>query len=229
MLLNTTTKNGSFVALNHDELANVLRDTFTGSTIRTWTNPMRGKRAAAAGGGSRSLFRIALDQNVAILPGDEARPMVQVRDQTVPGAALRVDLGLYRLVCSNGLMAFTDSFTALRIPHIPSRRGQLEAIIETTVASLARLNDTVAIARELGSRVVSDPIAVLDQLQLPKRVHGLSKLLIETNAHRPEDRPNTVWGLYNIVNEVDTFKSRSVFATLARDEGMLQRIAALAE
>jgi hypothetical protein len=218
---------GSFIAVNHDDLYATLKSALPSAVIEQWTKPSRTKAAAAVGGGERVLYRLKLDKLIPIVETDVVRPMIQLRDQTFPGAALQVEVGLYRLVCTNGLMAFSREFTPLRIPHYASRRDQLAAIADTVLDSLGRVAATVERAHHLTTVAVADPLAVLSQLELPKKVHDTAAMLITTGLHRKEDDPKNAWGLYNIINEVDAVKSRSRFAALSRDLDMTTKILTL--
>lgn len=226
MLVATSVKNDSFVALDHNELHHALATLLPNSTIRSWYTPSRSRASLAVGGGQRTLFRIATHNSKEVLARDSVYPMVQLRDQSYPGAALRVDIGLYRLVCSNGLMALSRDFAALRIPHFPARRAQLAAIADTIHTALSRVDAVVEQARALTAVTIVDPIATVDQLLLPVRLRDSVVSAITNKLHRAEDIPTNAWGLYNIINEADAGRSRSVFAALDRDTDMVAKILA---
>lgn len=228
-IITTTAKGsrGSFIAIDHDSLYTTLQSTLPTARITQYSQAKRTKAALAVGGGSRYAYRLVLDKDMSVTDKDKVRPMVQLRDQTYPGAALQVEVGLYRLVCTNGLMAFSRLFHPLRVPHYASRQDQLAAIADTVLDSLGRIASTVERAQRLTTTAISDPLAVLAQLELPKRVHATASMLITTGLHRPEDKPTTAWGLYNIINEVDAVKSGSRFAALDRDTEMVTKILSL--
>lgn len=222
----TTNKTKSFVALNHELVKEAIASSLPEATIQTYSRPSHTKVAASVGGGDKVFYRICLKDKIEITKNDIVQPMLQLRDQTFPGAALSVNLGLFRQVCSNGLMAFAAEQTPIRIPHFNNRKGQLEALVENMALSLKNLEATVKTAQMLTTIEVKNPIQTVEKLELPKSLTETITWKIHNGSHRSEDNPHTAWGLYNIVNEIDAQHSRSKYAAMLRDTAVLGKILA---
>jgi hypothetical protein len=82
---------------------------------------------------------------------------------------------------------------------------------------------------------VLNPVATVEALDLPKKLKEslLTSLKLKASGTasgliRPQDNVNTVWGLYNFINESDAKSARSSLAALNRDTDMLVAIQSVA-
>jgi hypothetical protein len=164
---------------------------------------------------SEHLFRVG---------NDAVTPMVVLRDQTFPGAALRLHVGLYRLVCSNGLLGVAISEPTIRVPHFQNRKEQLEGIAAAIFEASSRMESLIETANQLTTIQVNTPTTVIESLYLPKTLTEKLLLGIKDGNVRPEDDIHTVWGLYNYVNETMFRRTRSVFAAVERDTELVNQI-----
>lgn len=235
----TTTLRGpsnSFVAVDHDSLFSAIRTLLPEYSIVVKTyDKSRLKAAASVGGGSRVFYTLRSPVKYDIGNGDIVQPVLRIQDQTFPGRALRVEVGLYRQICTNGLMAFSADFEPIRIAHTTNKRELFTGIAAALVVAVSRVETTIQKARQLYTMPVLNPVATVEALELPKKLKDnlLSSLKAKRAgmSHmniRPEDNVNTVWGLYNFINESDTKSARSPLAALNRDTGMLAAIQAVA-
>jgi hypothetical protein len=158
---------------------------------------------------------------------DAVTPMIVLRDQTFPGAALRLHVGLYRLVCRNGLLGVAISEPTIRIPHFTNRKEQLEGIAAAIFEASSRMESIIETANSLTTIQVKAPVEIIESLSLSKTL--TEKLLrgIKAGNIRPEDDINTVWGLYNYINETMFSRTRSVFAAVERDTTLVNQIIAV--
>jgi len=163
--------------------------------------------------------------------GEALRAVIRITDTNLPGEAFRVSVGYFRLICLNGLFGLQTEAVA-RVTHRvgPTARGKLDALPAAIEAALASLPALQARAMELASMPVAAPVEVVKALDLPEKVRNQVLSLIAFSAFRRVDQPTNVWGLYNIINEVDRLLARQgSTAYLQRDSGLVDAIVALAQ
>jgi len=238
MQVQTTLKGpkSSFVSVDQDSLFLAIRTMLPEYQIdiRTY-DKSHTKSARLVGGGSRVFYTLKSPIKYDIGNGDIVQPVLRIRDQTFPGSALRVEVGLYRQVCSNGLMAFCTDFEPIRIVHTINKRELFTGIAAALQLAANRIEATIQKARQLYTMPVLNPVATVEALELPKKLKNrlIESLkakqsgLVPMNI-REQDDVNTVWGLYNFINESDFKLARSPLAAIERDKDMLQAIQAVA-
>lgn len=220
---------GRFAALNGQELVQELRNRFDGQYVINSTIEDRGhtKAAQKVGGGNLTRVELKSRTGITLQTGETVYPIMRLRDQNYPGSALTVSFGLYRLVCANGLMAFRSVAEEVRIPHFKNRTETLMYLDRVIAASAEKVNAIIAHVNYLQALTVADPIKTIDSMGVPKTVKEQAKVNMATGKVRPEDNLNTVWGIYNFVNELDRTMARAnSTAYLTRDENMLVSLAA---
>lgn len=201
---------GRFASVDQGELADELRKTFPDWTVQaTIRESSHLKAAQKVGGGQRSLITLRQNAPIVLPGGDVVYPMIRVRDQSFPGAALTVTYGLYRQVCTNGLMAFSSVAVPTTIPHYKNRTEMLIHLSNVIAESAQKFAAIVAHVNSAISMVVLDPAAAIEKMRLPNRTKAKAIIAITTGAFRKEDNLHTVWGLYNFVNEIDRVTARS--------------------
>ena len=226
----------SFVSVDHDSLFSAIRTLLPEYFIDVKVyDESRTKAAAAVGGGSRVFYTLRSPVKYDIGNGDIVQPVLRIQDQTFPGRALRVEVGLYRQVCTNGLMAFSADFEPIRIAHTTNKRELFTGIAAALQVAVSRVEATIQKARQLYEMPVLNPVATVEALDLPKKLKDsiLTSLKIRASGTgsgliRAQDNLNTVWGLYNFINESDAKSARSPLAALNRDTDMLVAIQAVA-
>lgn len=226
----------SFVAIDHDSLYAAIRTVLPDYSIDVRTmDKSRTKAAASVGGGARTFYTLKSPAKYDIGNGDIVQPVLRITDQTFPGRAFRVEVGLYRQICTNGLMAFSADFEPIRIPHTTNKRELFTGIAAALQVAVLRIEATIQKARDLYTMPVLNPAATVEALELPKKLK--ERLLASINHKmaglspggiRPQDNVHTVWGLYNFINETDAKSARSQLAALNRDTGMLAALQAVA-
>ena len=238
MLVTTTLKGSksSFVAVDHDSLFSAIRTLLPEYFIDVKTfDKSRTKAAASVGGGSRVFYTLRSPVKYDIGNGDIVQPVIRITDQTFPGKTLRVEVGLYRQICTNGLMAFSADFAPIRIAHTPNKRELFTGIAAAIQTAILNVEATIERARQLYTMPVLNPVATVEALDLPKKLkdrllNSLTQRMagLSPGNIRPQDNVNTVWGLYNFINETDAKSARSSLAALNRDTDMLVAIQAVA-
>jgi len=212
----------TFFTINHSQLSDDLALALPNYRIAHYPRTSISNKTKQVKG-TKHLYRLR-SEHLFQVGNDLVTPMVVLRDQTFPGAALRLHVGLYRLVCSNGLLGVAISEPTVRIPHFTNRKEQLEGIAAAIFDASARMESIIETANTLTTIQVKAPTTVIESLGLPKTL--VEKLLLGVKAGnvRPEDDITTVWGLYNYINEVMFSRTRSVFAVVERDITLVNQI-----
>lgn len=210
-------KRESFAAVTPELLVSSLENTLGAGWEVSGTSRRKNTQAARAYGREGYQTRITARSREEV---DGLRPEIRVYDQDYAGACLRVELGFFRLVCSNGLTAYVREATPLVISHRLSSTEALRALpgkVEQAYDRLKAALETVQLAKD--TKVNAD--LVIDQFELPET---LRERLRRTRPRR-EDDISTAWGLYNFINEVDRRSARvGSVAYLERDREMLANI-----
>jgi len=215
----------NFFAVNHsqlsDDLALALPNYRVAHSSRTSTST---KTCQVKG--TKHLYRMR-SEHLFKVGNDLVTPMVVLRDQTFPGAALRLHVGLYRLVCSNGLLGVAMSEAPIRIPHFANRKEQLEGIAAAIFEASSRMESIIETANQLTTIQVRAPEEIIQSLSLSKTLTERLLAGIQAGNVRPEDDVHAVWGLYNYINETMFQRTRSVFAAVERDTELVNQIIAV--
>ena len=198
-----------------------------------WPRCSAAKAAASVGGGSKVFYTLRSPVKYDIGNGDIVQPVIRIVDQTFPGKTLRVEVGLYRQICTNGLMAFAADFAPIRIAHTTNKRELFTGIAAAIQTAILNVEATIEKARQLYTMPVLNPVATVEALDLPKKLkdrllNTLTQRVAVAGLIRPQDNVNTVWGLYNFINESDAKSARSSLAALNRDTDMLASIQSVA-
>lgn len=230
-MLNTTLKGvrSSFVSLEQTSLKDAFEAVASAQgldlnySLRTF-DKSHTQAASRVGGGELALHAARVKNALTSVNGDVLYPMFQVRDQTYPGASLRIRIGFYRQVCSNGLFGFkVGELESIR--HTPNNRELIARLDERIAIGLERLVQMEQQVSRLQSMEVSNPLLVVESLNLPTRLGKNVIASINHGLHRAEDNPRTVWGLYNLINETDAQTGRAKsLAKVVRDHSILDQI-----
>jgi hypothetical protein len=157
-------------------------------------------------------------------------PQISVVNSTDKSTALRLMGGVFRLVCSNGLVA-GDVFDSERIIH---RVGEtFERKIQTLPTRIVALIDDIIAAaeefKELQEQTLTEEtmISVVGNLPVNKKTKraSIDKIVFEEHR-RTQDQGNNVWTLYNIVNEC-LRNHTPIKSYTTKNEGLLEHITAL--
>ena len=207
----------SFVALNPDYIADRLQGILGAGWDIKQTQRKKTTRAALAYGTPGMLSLVTARSRDTV---DGMNSEIRIKDQDFAGAKLEMQVGFFRLVCSNGLTVFERGLPPVRIAHRLSDEADLISLPEAIEESLARLERSKLLVQRLKEQRV-DPRQVLAGLGLGER---LTHALLHSRP-RKEDDIRTVWGLYNFVNELDRLTARQGSeAYLLRDQTTLARI-----
>lgn len=185
------------------------------------------KGAQQYGGGA--VYRHTLRSTVpTTINGDTVYPQITIVDRTYAGASLKVFVGFYRLICSNGLTVSVGETMKWSIDHRLSSVEQLMQLSRSIAAAWSKVIDAQLILEKAAAIVVPHPTQLIDQLEVFSSARK-AKLKEEIVYRRPEDNVYTVYGLYNFLNEQDRLTARAgSTAYLDRDTDMLAKLIELA-
>lgn len=174
--------------------------------------------------------------------GDYARHLVRMRHQHAPtvgdshpeivivnandgSSSLRVMAGLYRIVCSNGLIVSTATIGSFSFRH--SSPHLVPQLVRARAAALADATSKLGPMIQEWQRI---PLTLHQQEQFAERAMVLRGLPADspfrpyqlTVARRTEDTPENLWAVFNRVQE--NLSRPGVSATRVRDDGTRRRV-----
>lgn len=219
-----------FLSISNESLINIAREV-TGTI-----NPVR--VTYPKGNPSRIFLTVDLKQYETNVPelGGTMVPRLWMRNHNDGTRALQVGLGFFRLVCSNGLVVPVNGalFTSVRHVAGPKAEAFLDHLPLVLMEKMEQVKSGALVGAALGTTkiVIENPLEVLAQLSLPKTVNDIVSHNVSVNqrfgrVRRAEDNINTVWGLYNEINEILRINSRSQYAVDNRDVTLLNDIIAI--
>lgn len=113
-------------------------------------------------------------------------------------------IGIYRLVCSNGLVIPTEEFTNITIKHIGNMASQIQEVVGRMSSSFSGVFSDI-------QKMKSKQLTPAEMYSFSKRALRTRSLTLEENfssraeeilaAQRPEDEGNDLWKIYNRVQE----------------------------
>ena len=113
-------------------------------------------------------------------------------------------LGIYRLVCSNGLVIPVEEFANITIKHVGQMASQIKQVIEESTKTFPVIYRDIDKMknRELTEREIRGFAKTASELRNPNLSKsltvGLDQILEEL---RPQDSGNDLWKVYNRVQE----------------------------
>jgi len=142
------------------------------------------------------------DLKISGVDGDDVMPRVLMTNSHDGKNAFRFQAGLYRFVCSNGLVIADEEFANLRIRHMGYDISELSTVINNIVEKLPL---TVECMNKLKVKQLSQEEKekfALEAIGLRFNTEGknfeISEFLEPT---RKEDEGEDMWSVYNLVQE----------------------------
>jgi len=164
-------------------------------------------------GRTGTTHRVSIDIKGApqlLIDGDYCKPTIEIINSYNGESPLFLGFGVFRLVCSNGLMLGQSVFSR-RVRHIQGEN--IDTAIESFVSTILNL-DLDAIHRhvsQLGEyrATRTDVERILDDVKAPKRAYN-SALYAFENPRRQADVGDSAWQVYNRVQEALNATTRGV-------------------
>jgi len=131
--------------------------------------------------------------------GDDSFPQILLTNSHDGKAAFNFRVGIFRLVCSNGLVISDADFNNVSIRHINYTFETLQSKIGEVIAKLPNLVQKINLFKstQLTETQMQDFAAKAMQLRTKQRVNIMDVL----NADRPQDAGNDLWVVFNRVQE----------------------------
>ena len=152
------------------------------------------------------------DIKISSEDGDEAYPRILLTNSHDGMQAFKFSVGIFRMVCSNGLVVADEQFSDFKIKHKGYTFGELRKVVKTAVADLP---NKVQIMNDMKNRILT---------QEEKNKLALDAMLIRANItpgsekakkfnyddetiedildpKRKEDKGDDLWRVFNVVQE----------------------------
>jgi hypothetical protein len=131
--------------------------------------------------------------------GDDAFPQILLTNSHDGKAAFNFRVGIFRLVCSNGLVISDADFSNVSIRHVNYTFETLQTKIQEVIAKLPNLVQKINLFKstQLTEAQMQDFASKAMQLRTKQRVNIMDVL----NADRPQDAGNDLWVVFNRVQE----------------------------
>mgnify|MGYP003148843526 FL=1 len=152
------------------------------------------------------------DIKISSEDGDEAYPRILLTNSHDGMQAFKFSVGIFRMVCSNGLVVADEQFSDFKIKHKGYTFGELRKVVKSAVADLP---SKVQIMNDMKNRILT---------QEEKNKLALDAMLIRANItpgsdkakkfnyddetiedilepKRKEDKGDDLWRVFNVVQE----------------------------
>lgn len=116
--------------------------------------------------------------------------------------SFRIIMGIYRLVCSNGLVIGDDVIEPIKLTHIGSIREQVIDAINTIklkteeIVSIVNAMKTTKITEEQKEKLIK----IAFKFRSKKDITDKQKIEMLT-VNRPEDDNDSIWETFNVIQE----------------------------
>jgi hypothetical protein len=131
---------------------------------------------------------------------DEAFTSITLSNSCNGSSPLQMDLGTYRLVCSNGLIAF-DGFEKNKIKHTEINYRDLDRLVASMNVKASKLLNDVNEMKHKGLSIEDMRKLAIEAASL--RYDDLSLINIDDlfAVNRVEDESNDLWTVFNRIQE----------------------------
>ena len=165
--------------------------------------PVEARQAARARSPMHARHLVRLRRRFETIQLRDAIPEIVFLNSHDGTSAYQLRVGLFRVVCTNGLIVSAGVFPTWRVRH----RGDVVADVVAAALEISERFEALASAVERMERTPLDQFQQLDfagealTLRFPKDLHGglqPSQLLV---PRRVEDAGNDLWRTFNVVQE----------------------------
>ena len=175
--------------------------------------PVQAKQCRPKKGSSgiRSFHMVCLQNpNIKIMNGDnvEAYPRIMLTTSHDGFCSFKFMVGLFRLVCSNGLVIADEEYANLSIRHI---NYTMEELKKTVAIAVDNLPNKIQMLNNMRNTVLTDEQRedfVVNAIKVkkglsPEQNFTISKeeILDILEPIRDEDKGNTLWATFNVIQE----------------------------
>jgi len=158
-------------------------------------------RTATRIGFQKHLIRFRRSEQMQTL--DEWNAELVLTNSHDAGCAYLMQVGIYRRLCSNGLVVSDDTFEAIRFRHAGLKADE---VVQASFRILEYVPNVGALIDRFRSRQLNDAEALKFAgqalaLRFPAGQEAPIEPLTLLTARRPEDQASDLWTLYNRVQE----------------------------
>lgn len=153
---------------------------------------------------ARHMIRFRQDPDRQIKVGDSIAELVLVNSHD-RSAAYQLDLGLFRLACSNGMVTPSGRLGAIKVKH---GKNIVENIIEGSLQLTHEIPNVTELVEDFRSTLISTTDAI-DFARLALEIRYGENWEVESpvtpedilQVRRTEDIPSSLWNIFNRVQE----------------------------
>ena len=152
------------------------------------------------------------DIKISSEDGDEAYPRILLTNSHDGMQAFKFSVGIFRLVCSNGLVVADEQFSDFKIKHKGYTFAELRKVVKTAVEDLP---NKVKIMNDMKSRILTQEEKnklALDAMLIRAGIKPDSDKAKKFNyddetiedildPKRDEDKGNDLWRVFNVIQE----------------------------
>jgi hypothetical protein len=155
-------------------------------------------------GYTKHMLRFRPDSSVAMWRGQvgEVRPEVILTNSHDRGSSFCIELGLFRLVCSNGMVVSSGVFDAFRVRHVGTSIAEVLKAVHSIVGQFPQIEDAVrrmqAVQLTDYQRESMASVAMGLRWEAGKAPFEASRLL---STRRSADSGLDLWSTYNVIQE----------------------------
>ena len=152
------------------------------------------------------------DIKISSEDGDEAYPRILLTNSHDGMQAFKFSVGIFRMVCSNGLVVADEQFSDFKIKHKGYTFGELRKVVKQAVADLP---NRVQVMNDMKDRILTEEEKkklALDAMLIRAGIEPGSEKATKFNyddetivdildPKRKEDKGNDLWRVFNVVQE----------------------------
>jgi len=164
---------------------------------------MRNKISQKGKKGGTGIHSVRMYANDFVeINGDKMRPEIIITNSFDGTSAFKVSVGIYRLVCSNGLTILDEDFGYLKLRHMGTpAETAMEIVKEMAVKAPAALE----LVKKMQEKVLTEKEAISFAMAAAKArwnkefTKEQAEALLE--VARPEDGGRSLWNVFNVIQE----------------------------
>lgn len=156
--------------------------------------------------------------------GNDYFPTIVMVNSHNGSTSVRFYIGIYRIVCSNGLVVGTSIFAPIRIRHVHANRARLHAAYNQLVKQIGTLDTIITMMKNSIVDIETEAHFVDEAVRLRWGNNTPQNKKFQSHsfnlARRFEDSKPNVWTLYNRVQENIVNKGRGYRKVTAVDKNI---------
>ena len=159
-------------------------------------------RASSKEGFQKHMVRLAhRDLNLKLTQVGDSRPEIVLVNSYDGSSSLKIMLGIYRLVCSNGMIA-GSTFGSFAVRHVGDIGPQIDNALTQIAGMLPNVSEKINLfnALQLSEGARADFAREAVKLILPENVQTVD-LSSALTIRRSQDTKQDLWTVYNRVQE----------------------------